>query len=764
MDQQPMSVTVQRTLKDLDQFIKSGSSRNQASTLSPVLNYSSDGDTTNTFFDGALGLSSSRKRQLDSLTGLNVSKRFREKNTELVSSKAMISSLESRLQTVEMKSKKDKLEYDTELETLRHRQMRDKELTSAYVHFLLNCKHYTFSLINFGHDEISLASGEHIDNLQHRIKMLQTKERESKNDSFKQCKDAEDGRREAETKMIRIQREHLKQKDEFYEKLNVLQMKLLAMDKELEEKSLQVELADSNVKDMQQKLSEQDKKIVELTSCQMEGEAVKVELDKTKAHVKELENQMECFEYQKKITGDIETLITKMPSLEKEVTRLRDENHLFRETMQNVQLLEEKLAGAQQKSSLLDKRCVDLVASQAVLQLVKNTYQQFENIVKEELHLVHMPVPEELRNLLIKLRQGDDSLSKSIGELQASLKSVEKSRELAGQELNEVRQQLDRQKQMNQRSVTHIKKLQRKLSLVSKERDGLKAILTSHEAEVTVNYSAIGQQKISLLENQLEEYKQENAHLEKELEETHEALKEASDGTPPAQPSKEMQEKCAALEEEKKALQAEMTKLTSEKEGLELCIEYRALKGDYDPTKTKVLHFADNPLSKAIDNRRSENERLLEENNALRERVRLLEEGDKLNLTQRVGVKVEGDAMTSKEVQDLQKKANSMELQNKRLMEVFKKKSQEMREVVFRLTGYRYDLTQENQYKLINIYAESPEDFLLFESNLESPDPECPDPRMTGLNEQRADFSSKVPYLSGRWQRRPYTCTQNRPR
>lgn len=38
-------------------------------------------------------------------------------------------------------------------------------------------------------------------------------------------------------------------------------------------------------------------------------------------------------------------------------------------------------------------------------------------------------------------------------------------------------------------------------------------------------------------------------------------------------------------------LEEEAAKLRQEKEVLELRLEHRTLKGDYDPTKTKVLHF-----------------------------------------------------------------------------------------------------------------------------------------------------------------------------
>jgi len=54
-------------------------------------------------------------------------------------------------------------------------------------------------------------------------------------------------------------------------------------------------------------------------------------------------------------------------------------------------------------------------------------------------------------------------------------------------------------------------------------------------------------------------------------------------------------------------------------------------------------------------------------------------------------------------------------MKNKRLMEAFKKTSQEVREVCYHLTGYRIDIPTSSQYRIRSIYAESPNDFLMFQ-------------------------------------------------
>lgn len=58
------------------------------------------------------------------------------------------------------------------------------------------------------------------------------------------------------------------------------------------------------------------------------------------------------------------------------------------------------------------------------------------------------------------------------------------------------------------------------------------------------------------------------------------------------------------------------------------------------------------------------------------------------------------------------------ELKNKRLIEAFRKTSQEFREVCYMLLGYQIDMPGDKKYKLRNVYAEQEEDCLLFQVNL----------------------------------------------
>lgn len=124
-----------------------------------------------------------------------------------------------------------------------------------------------------------------------------------------------------------------------------------------------------------------------------------------------------------------------------------------------------------------------------------------------------------------------------------------------------------------------------------------------------------------------------------------------------------------------------------------------------------------NPAALAQKKRAEELIKLREENERLKKRVEVLEEskGQAQDVTFQVEQKMSEAPCPSKEVEEMKKMLETEELKNKRLLEVFKKTSQELREVCYQLMGYKIDMPCANKYKITSLYAESPEDFFMFE-------------------------------------------------
>merc|ERR1719414_36857 len=227
-------------------------------------------------------------------------------------------------------------------------------------------------------------------------------------------------------------------------------------------------------------------------------------------------------------------------------------------------------------------------------------------------------------------------------------------------------------------------RLQRKLLLVTKERDSYKGVLDSYEKEITLSGQEMDKAKVAALEKTIEEYRAMVEMLEEK-------------GT---KVNPNFEEQIKVLEEKNISL--------------ELQLEQRAIKGDFNPQDTKVLHFINNPMSQAVEKRKLEVDELTQERDALKARVHLLEEGQTTDHTMMVGKKMD-DGESSQEVTQMKEQLRKAELMKQRLMEAFKKTSQSFREVVYELTGYKIDVLADQKYRLTPIYAENSGDNLLFQ-------------------------------------------------
>ncbi|XP_069686067.1 mitotic spindle assembly checkpoint protein MAD1-like [Periplaneta americana] len=119
-----------------------------------------------------------------------------------------------------------------------------------------------------------------------------------------------------------------------------------------------------------------------------------------------------------------------------------------------------------------------------------------------------------------------------------------------------------------------------------------------------------------------------------------------------------------------------------------------------------------NPAAKAEAEQQDEVAQLKQECERLQERVRVLEGGQTLDVTEAVNFRLA--TSSSQEVKELREQIKSYDTKLQRLKEAFKSTSQEYREVCYILLGYRIDRIKPNLYRLSSMYADSPDDFLMF--------------------------------------------------
>ncbi|KAL7404732.1 hypothetical protein ABVT39_018634 [Epinephelus coioides] len=449
--------------------------------------------------------------------------------------------------------------------------------------------------------------------------------------------------------------------------------------------------------------------------------------------IKELERRLAFQEQDIAIVKTVKSEVAKVPDLEKELKRLRDDNAFLRESRENCSLLKEEVEGLRKKLERMEKTKEELVNMELEKERVAEKLQAWENLGQST--GLNIRKPEDLSREVIQIQQREIALKEQNYTLNSRVRSVERSQSELRTELTQQRSKTLEEQKKRETQDALVRRLQKRVLLLTKERDGMRAILESYDSELApTEYSPQLSKRLREAEDVLQKTQNHNAEMEGQLtkaqEETGslklqlqtvelelESLKKQQASAADSN-SSVTKEEVSILRQKIEDLEAERQRLEEQNNILEMRLERHNLQGDYDPVKTRVLHLKMNPTTVAKQQRQQDVEALREEVTRLRELVRSLQDGgaavhsqdDSSMHASSLGLSLP----PSKEVLDLRKQMESSELRNQRLKEVFQRKIQEFRTVCYVLTGYQIDITTENQYRLTSVYAEHMDDSLLF--------------------------------------------------
>ncbi|KAM3662128.1 mitotic spindle assembly checkpoint protein MAD1 isoform 2-T3 [Ammospiza maritima maritima] len=515
-----------------------------------------------------------------------------------------------------------------------------------------------------------------------RIKQYQEREAEAENKLKEQMEVNKSYKKSMETMSKKLQEKESKLA-EANETITVLNGKISELQLDIMNQEMQITSQDSQKQELMEQLDIEKKKWQEASQQIQTLQASQALLSEYEQKIKDLEQKLSQQEHDAVIVKSMKAELARFPKMERELCQLREENTYFREMKENNGLLKEEVESLQRKLERFEKVQAQLVTVELENEKLLGKLQSWEKL--DQSTGLNIRTPDDLSRQIVALQQRELALKEQNSTFMNSARMLEKARQQLQEELLCVQSQLLDEKKKREHQEALVRRLQKRVVLLTKAQ-------LSQVLEEVGNHK----QRAEMLEVEMKVLKSQQCTAEQSTVIT--------------------KEEVDTLRLKIEELEAERSKLAEENRSLGMQLEKLTLQGDYDPSRTKVVHFSMNPMSLAKQQRKEEQQQLQEECERLRELVRVLKGGGSISRSLE-GV---GAFQSPQEVAELKKQVESAELKNQRLKEVFQTKIQEFRKVCYTLTGYQIDITTENQYRLSSIYAEHQGDCLLFKASSSS--------------------------------------------
>ncbi|XP_068421892.1 mitotic spindle assembly checkpoint protein MAD1 isoform X1 [Eschrichtius robustus] len=511
-----------------------------------------------------------------------------------------------------------------------------------------------------------------------------------------------------------------------YETISVLKGRLSDLQWSVMNQEMQVKRLESEKQELKEQLELQHRKWQDANQQVQELQASQDARVDHAQRVKDLEQKLALQEQDAAVVKNMRSELVRLPTMERELRQLREENACLREMRDTNGLLREELEGLQRRLGRQEKMQETLVDLELEKERLLTKLQSWERL--DQTTGLSIRTPEDLSRFIVELQQRELALQDRSSSITSSARGLEKARLQLQEEVRQLSSQLLEERKKREMHEALARRLQKRVLLLTKERDGMRAILGSYDSELTpAEYSPQLTRRMREAEDMVQKVHAHSSEMEAQLSQALEELggqKQRADmlemelkmlksqAGPAEQSFLFSREEVSSLRLKVEELEGERSRLEEEKKVLETQLERLTLQGDYDQSRTKVLHLSLNPAGAARQRLHEDRQQLREECERLRELVRALEAGGAVP----TDLEAAAGLPSSREVAELKKQVESAELKNQRLKEVFQTKIQEFRKVCYTLTGYQVDITTENQYRLTSMYAERKTDCLIFKA------------------------------------------------
>ncbi|KAK4884262.1 hypothetical protein RN001_000533 [Aquatica leii] len=606
---------------------------------------------------------------------------MRRLRSDLIEARNTILGLENRIQHMHTVRQETQIMFDSELRSLQHQHEYDrKSVTELEEQLQVIRKREADAIQEFG--------------------QLQTKYDSLKIDTDKRIE-------ELEKNLANLKSDVVVESDHRTDEISNLKTKVLELESLLE--------AVQQDSEAHKKLSaELGKRLSEKNEVERNLELKEQACQRARLELKELEYVRDNYvEYQQQVKTHQRKLMI-YTELEKENQQLKEETKRLKDAVHNKLLLEEEVNDLKNRLAIYkeqEKKLASLQINQVQSELYLNEWRAVARGICESIGS-DATLPHQLRNVVEHLQQQEITLTSSKVHLESQLNAVTHEAKVARSELEKCQKLISELQASDQQKQNLIRRMQKKLLLVSRERDSYRQQLDSYERDLTMcmNSGSVTQtnaqqsqkERIENLERIVDGYKDMVNKLESDLQNAEPNV--ITENTPART------EQISRLQDEIDRLKMNNDHLRQQRDHLEIQLEELSVGSDKNPGR--IVHLAKNPLMECIEQHDNDVGKLQETIERLKRKIKNLEDGLE-------GSKLSDISMNPQEITALKEQLKSSENQVQRLKDYFKSSMQEFRNVVYMLLGYKIDKNSNSQYKLTSMYAEQQEDQICFQLNSE---------------------------------------------
>ncbi|CAG5055659.1 unnamed protein product [Parnassius apollo] len=521
-----------------------------------------------------------------------------------------------------------------------------------------------------------------LSDMEERLQVIRKREQELKDEHSEALKEFQESKSKWEKDKADFQKQIADLKDKLLEANVSSKDQISEMKKDMDELLQALEGAQSEVEMLKKEVAKQTNRAEQCTSLRTQLEKQTFELQEVTNKLKELEYERDSYKDWQQQAKTAQKRLSNMAELEKEVIRLRASERCLRDAVCNKLLLEEQVHLLTTRVEALQPVQQELHEAKVKMASLESSLEEWKNAARahgvDSARALSSVLESALSNQLTAVASHSEAQSQ-MAQLTEEIATVKYERDKVTAKLNDLQAV-----RKNQESLIH--RLQKRLLLVTRERDSYRQQLDCYEKELTVTLCGeSGAGSAALLSARVEQ-------LEKALQGYRDLLA-AHDQEAHAKTVEGLRAEASRWREEAETARRETSKLRAQRDQLQAHLERLAAPH----RAAKVLHLTDNPAAAAHKEMQVDLEAAQEEIKRLKAALR---DG--------------GMAVCPEEMQQMKQQLENSRIKLKRMKEEFTSSAQEYRDVVYMLLGYKIDRTGHKNYRISNMYAESAEEYLTF--------------------------------------------------